>query len=257
MKGIVNIGNSCYLNAVIQLLFNSPDFCKMVEKSGNELIINNIKNYFTNNNLSFNPMEIKALLDQRTILFKGNDQCDSSEVIIFLFDILNINNKKNYFTIDTTINIKCKLNDCLHQNEHVEKDLILFLPITTDLDSSYREYKMYEKLESSYRCDNCNNNTISRKKIVTSNWPNNLIIVLKRFDINMRKNNNMVEVPLLWRHDYKLVGGIIHGGNMNGGHYIYYGYENNNWYIANDSNIIKVNNITQYVNNSYILYYRK
>ena len=29
MKGIINIGNSCYLNSALQLLFNSSDFIKL------------------------------------------------------------------------------------------------------------------------------------------------------------------------------------------------------------------------------------
>ena len=32
MKGIINIGNSCYMNAAIQLLFNSSDFIKIINK---------------------------------------------------------------------------------------------------------------------------------------------------------------------------------------------------------------------------------
>jgi ubiquitin C-terminal hydrolase len=73
----------------------------------------------------------------------------------------------------------------------------------------------------------------------------------------MNKNNMDINIPLEWRHGYKLKGGIIHIGSYGGGHYIYYGNENNKWYLANDSNISNINNINEIVSKSYILYYIK
>lgn len=260
MIGIHNIGNSCYLNAALQLLFNSTDFCKMIELNKNKssninLISQNIDLYKKSNN-TFNPSSIKRLIDNRTDLFTGMIQSDSSEVILFLFDIINLSNN---FLIEITTNIKCKLSICLHETNNITKEIFLLLPVTNNLDTSYREYKIQEKLKSSYTCDNCKNNIISRKKIITSYWPDNLLIVLKRFGNNMIKDNTLIEVPLVWRHGYKLMGGIIHMGNLNGGHYIYYGYDEtkNIWILANDSNISTINDIDKYTSQSYILYYKK
>ena len=53
-------------------------------------------------------------------------------------------------------------------------------------------------------------------------------------------------------------------GSFGGGHYIYFGKDsinNNEWFIANDSHISKINDIEGFMNNqgkqSYILYYQK
>ena len=135
--------------------------------------------------------------------------------------------------------------------------------MTNDLSESYRKYKSMEKLENdnAYQCDNCKKLTTARRKTITTKWPDNLIIVLKRFDHLMNKDNRQINIPLNWRHGYKLKGGIIHLGNYGGGHYIYYGEENENWYIANDTNISKINNIEEFLNTngsiSYMLYYNK
>jgi ubiquitin carboxyl-terminal hydrolase 8 len=153
--------------------------------------------------------------------------------------------------------------NCLKESEHVEKDLFLHLPITSDLSESYIKYKVIERLQNdtAYMCENCMRKTIARKKITTSKWPDNLIIVLKRFDNMMNKNNTSINIPLEWRHNYKLKGGIIHLGSYGGGHYIYYGNENNKWYLANDTNISNINDINIFMNDmgnkSYILYYTK
>jgi ubiquitin C-terminal hydrolase len=262
MKGIQNIGNSCYLNSAIQLLFNIPEFRESVKHTNFQNIINN----YDNCNI-FDPTEIKQIVANKNKIFNNYNQQDSSEFLIYLLDYLNI----NIFTIKTNINIKCKLLKCLKESEHDETDIFLQLPLnefnSLELTDLYREYKSNEKLidDNAYYCDNCKTKTVARKKIRITTWPNNLLIVFKRFDQFMRKDNRKINIPLEWRHDYKLKGGIIHMGNYNlrldGGHYIYFGQENNNWYIANDSNISTIDNIENFMNThgcySYIIHYEK
>lgn len=258
MKGIQNIGNSCYLNSALQLLFNSDNFCKLLK--GTELY-NEMLNFHSKDTNIFNPRNIKSIVDRKTTIFRGSTQQDSSEFILFLFDIVSSEQLNNCFGIQTNISIKCKMMRCLQESSHIETNLLLFLPITSDLSDSYRQYKSNERLEndSAYQCDNCNEKTVGRKRTVTAKWSPNLIIVLKRFDNMMRKDERDILIPLEWRHGYKLKGGIIHRGSFNGGHYIYYGYNNttNQWFIANDSsiNIIDINN--SITSQSYILYYEK
>ena len=262
MKGIYNIGNSCYLNSALQLLFNSDDLYKLLYKSTD--LYKEAKEYREGVNI-FNPHNIKILIDSRTDIFKGSSQQDSFEFIIFFFDIISSfnNNIYNKFGIQTNINIKCKLINCYHESSHIETDLMLLLPITENLTESYKRYKSKELLddENSYDCTNCKTKTTARKKINIIKWPTNLIIVLKRFDNNMKKNNNKIHIPIEWRHGYILQGGIIHIGNFNGGHYIYYGYNKliDKWFIANDSNINIINKdkLNDTIPTSYILYYTK
>jgi ubiquitin C-terminal hydrolase len=260
MKGIYNIGNSCYLNSVLQMLFNSDDF-KIITKG---TIFENIINNYNNCSNYYNPSEIKALVAKNNKLFNNTDQQDSYEFMIYLFDILDKQSSSilyNKFGIQTTFNIKCKMINCNKESNNISTELFLQLPMTDDLSDSYRKYKMMEKLENdnAYSCINCKTKTTARRNTITSKWPDNLIIVLKRFDHQMRKDNRKVNIPLNWRHGYKLKGGIIHLGNYGGGHYIYYGEENNNWFIANDTNISSISNIEDFMNNngatSYILYY--
>jgi ubiquitin C-terminal hydrolase len=265
MKGIINIGNSCYLNSVIQLLFNIPEFRKSIQNTDFQKIVDN----YDNSNL-FDPTEIKNIVTSKNKIFNNNSQQDSSEFLIYLLDYLN----NNIFTIKTNINIKCKLVKCLKESEHIENDIFLQLPLNelnsnefNELTDLYRKYKSNEKLkdDNAYHCDNCKTKTVARKKTNIIHWPNNLLIVFKRFDHFMRKDNRKIIIPLEWRHNYKLKGGIIHMGNYNlrldGGHYIYFGNENgSNWYIANDSNISKIDNIDNFMNThgcySYIIHYQ-
>ncbi len=280
MKGIYNIGNSCYLNSALQMLFNSDDF-KFILKDKvfiNTPFANIINNYNNSSNINsvYNPTEIKSIVAKNNKMFNNTNQQDSYEFMIYLFDIIDkmLNNNSysksgnnnilyDKFGIQTTFNIKCKMSNCNYESNTISTELFLQLPMTDDLSDSYRKYKSMEKLENdnAYSCSNCKIKTTARRNTITSKWPNSLIIVLKRFDHNMRKDNRRVNIPLLWRHGYKLKGGIIHMGQYGGGHYIYYGEENNNWYIANDTNISSISNIEDFMNsqgaNSYMLYYNK
>ncbi len=260
MKGIINIGNSCYANSAIQLLFSSKiirSLSKRIPELHNEMI-----QY--EQMLKYNPKTIKKIVSQRNKIFENYNQQDSFEFILYYLTLLDEKDLMNTFGIQTTINIKCKLLSCLHESQHNEYELFLQLPVTrefTDLSSLYRLYKSNEILkdDNAYKCDKCNKKTIARKKIITSKWPDNLIIILKRFDNNMKKNNTPIDIPLEWRHSYTLKGGIIHSGSFNGGHYIYFGKEDNKWFEANDEHIREIN-INDYMENikySYILLYER
>ena len=87
-------------------------------------------------------------------------------------------------------------------------------------------------------CERCNKKRIASKRTEIIDWPNNLFIKLKRFDYNINgafKNNKKINVPLSWRRNYKLKGGVIHNGNVGGGHYMYFGKYFNKWFLFNDS----------------------
>ena len=253
------------------MLFNCSDF-RLLCKYDNDLF----KNLNMYDSLKvFNPTEIKNIVAKNNKLFSDYSQQDSFEFIVYLLDYIDNISKNgskevhtllyNKFGLETTINIKCKMLSCLKESEHVEKELFLQLSLDNsdnlDLSELYRKYKSLDILQNdtSYMCENCKKKTVARKKTTTSKWPNTLIIVFKRFDHMMRKNNKPINIPLEWRHGYKLKGGIIHSGNTNGGHYIYFGKENDNWYVANDSHLSHINNIEEYMKTagcySYIVMY--
>lgn len=274
MKGFLNLGNTCYLNSGLQLLLNIPEFCNLIlnnREKTNELSLLSkfIILYHSSNRGSLKPKFIKDIVAKNNSIFNGFSQEDSQEFLIYFLDFLDNqikNNKINdLFGIKINKIIKCKAISCLKKSVTNENRLFLILDIKDykDLNDCYRNYKISEKLEEEnrYFCEKCNKKRIASKKLQVQKWPKNLIIVLKRFHqdgYSFSKNDNFLKIPINWRHNYKLKGGVIHSGRLGGGHYVYFGYNENKWYLFDDSVIskIKLNKLNEYTKRAYLLHYR-
>lgn len=171
MKGLINLGNTCYLNAGLQMLIQNKDLCNLIlQKSEilnsnenidnlnshiiNEKIMQNnntelnilkkiglfILNYYNNNNNPISPHEIKEILKQRQEIFADFSQQDSTEFILYFLNIIDDELIKinKLFTIDKlfgiefNVRIKCKLRTCLTINNIKEFNNFLILNIEDD-----------------------------------------------------------------------------------------------------------------------------
>ena len=278
LVGFQNIGNTCYLNSGLHMLLQNQDLCRLIIKYENyndtlKIIASFINEYWSGSKSIMNPSIIKKIAEQNKNIFIGSRQHDSPEFVLTLLDIIDTAIKKidkngldSIYGIDMEDIVKCKYIPCLKYTTTNIKTIVLMLDLHNTLDDSYRDFKQSIRLENDnkYYCENCQQKRIASKRTQIINWSNNLIIWLKRFkqQTNTRwtKNNDPLQVPLQWRHGFKLNGAIIHSGGINGGHYIYVGLVNNEWYIFNDSSVSKINNGAQlenYLNSAYMLYYKK
>lgn len=277
MKGFNNLGNTCYLNAGLQLLIQNGDFCKMIidnsDKSDNLKTVSDfIKSYYSLSGSVINPDSIKKIVGSKNKIFRGNSQQDAGEFIIYFLDILNDDLKgqlNNIFEIKTQNIIKCKFTSCLKCSITTEKNNYLILPINKEdnrLDDCYRGFKIHEKLEGDnmYYCEHCKEKRIASRRLNVIDWSDNLIIILKRFENNrgrLVKNNKPIDIPIDWRHDFTIKGAVIHSGDIGGGHYVYISrnIHQDIWFMCDDSsvNLIKNEQIQPYLNRAYVFSYVK
>ena len=116
LTGLKNIGNSSYINSILQILSNTPELMfyyisglykkdikiSEVKKKGyvpgklsNEFA-NLLKNMWIDNQKVVNPKEIKYAMADLNYEFNNNNQQDSSEFLMFLLNFLHEEiNKEN------------------------------------------------------------------------------------------------------------------------------------------------------------------
>ena len=116
------------------------------------------------------------------------------------------------------------------------------------------------------------NKVSTKKNIMFWNFPNILVIDIKRFNVMNRKNQIMVDFPLEnlnlskyvigYNKDtfiYDLYGVCNHSGSVIGGHYTsFVKNANGKWYHYNDTSVAEVSMIQQIVTpKAYCFFYRK
>lgn len=285
LTGLNNLGNTCYLNSGLQLLFK----CKLL----NQLLLTNeinnhfligykktIEDYYREDVNTLGPRILINLLCSEYNQFTNFIQADSSEFLVCIFELLeknfNLLENKLYtkcdnsnlleFLFDCKIksNIRCSItNEIFERNEN---DKILSLPIPNKENITFmdclNEYFKEEQLidDNQYYNEKINKKVNATKKLVITNYPKYMFFSFKRFTNLVNKLDNDISIDNTYNFDnneYYLIGIIVHIGSVGGGHYISCIRENEEWYICNDRNISKCDNIDKYLKQSYILLFSR
>tara|TARA_B110000285_G_C15135317_1_gene626423 strand:- start:3066 stop:3917 length:852 start_codon:yes stop_codon:yes gene_type:complete len=271
--GLQNNGNTCYLNACLQLLTHSGKFTMKlynhmkkteeknltnIEKTLLYLIINK---WFTNE-IKYNPSKIQSEIALKNDMFDPINffQNDSSESMIYIIDLLNIN-FSSIFHSKIISNLQCQ--NCKKTRETEEVFNIISVEIEYHMNKSIKEFFKKEKLEDKISCDTCDKKTDTYKKYKINSLSENLIIHLKRFkEVNNQyiKDRSKIICPDLItinKTNYELRGVIVHSGRVGGGHYYFIGKNlTNEWYKYDDILVKKLNNI-DIISDGYIFYFEK
>ena len=201
-------------------------------------------------------------------------------------DFLNYLTKyhqNNYSIIDTLFGIYCKMDIIEEEKAKVlsfnfENFYILDVALTSTnlqecLNKHFENEQMNKENDNQYFDDkeNCYKDVIKRYSIY--HCSKYLIIQLKRWDYNLRKNQRIIHFDLQeidmkpFVHDdnknnietkYNLFGIINHSGNILGGHYFsYIKNMDEKWYLYNDSNIQSISTQKILSSKNYCLIYRR
>jgi ubiquitin C-terminal hydrolase len=141
------------------------------------------------------------------------------------------------------------------------------------LEECFKLYTSDEILDGDnmYFDERINTKIIAKKNILFWSLPKILIIDIKRFNSRIMKLQQLLNFPLdnfnlseyiigynPEQYMYDLIGVCNHSGGVSGGHYTSFIKDKNNWYLCNDTQVIKIDDLSQIITpKAYCLFYKK
>ncbi len=331
LTGLVNLGNTCYINSSLQVLSHIPEMNEYInhflnerqDVSNRDIAFlkewNELRTLMWKKDVTISPnrfiMSIQFISkEKKNDEFIGFSQNDSTEFLYFIIQIFHdalqlCKNKDRLF--QNQLNIYKKVPSFYsflkkhHKDSFSMMDALFSIYIKIEIIDKKTNKQLALNYESFYIFDlaltkltledclkihfsneemnECNNNQFydDKEKVYKDviktqtlmNAPPYLIVQLKRWNMNMKKNLriiqydiNMLDLNLFIQNDspykgkykYQLLGIINHSGTMLGGHYFAYIRSfDGKWYEFNDTLVKEIPISKLITNKNYCFIYRR
>ncbi|CRK91243.1 CLUMA_CG004924, isoform B [Clunio marinus] len=278
--GLWNIGNTCFMNSVLQCLNHTNDLSKYARSPSalttstnkgstsltKDLQIWNefcslIQQMWQPGAKSINPSELKMALSSKYRMYSGSAQQDAQEFLRYILDALhgalNLGGKKV----------------SLHVDDTMRKQMSCGIGIQTERTQSLRIF-LLANLKVLFTFCKANRKCI--KGFTIQRFPKYLVIHLKRFsEMRWTKLTNIVEFPIakldltpyasesMEKSDpppvYTLYGISNHMGSTHGGHYVASCKHpvNKKWFEYNDNFVSEITESSLVTSSAYLLFYER
>lgn len=239
-NGLHNLGNTCYLNSVVQVLLNTPSFVRQsqmakdnhktghtCQPTGPSRVCYTCETLKLCANARLKTTSPNHIVDNLKFLnkrFSRGKQQDSHEFFLMLINRLD-DRLKSSFKGTITSSVKCKRN-------HVSKTNEDFLNLTLDIfqlgsiNNALKRHFAESGVIKGYLCSGCKTKVDITKQYDWKETPNYLVLHLNRFDRFANKIGQHIDFDFNLRvngAEYTLYGVVEHlGSSIDFGHYIAY-----------------------------------
>jgi ubiquitin C-terminal hydrolase len=263
--GLINLSNSCYINSVLQLLLNIPEFCtKLLEIQTSEPFIITLQNLFkyciciSESGIIIKPKSFIKTLFETTTLFKMGEQGDSHEFLLFILDIIDVRSNSTIVR-DLFYGKLSKTYQCMCGFVSESEEDFNFLGIAAssgDICTGFTQL-LCTKQDITSKCEMCHLVVTKQATSIVKKQPKYLIFQIQRFGNNGQKIQTPVKINgQVYNRQFK--GCISHFGNTYNGHYNYTGvYDNETIYAIDDAFVTTIKDICSVSTDSYIVLYGK
>lgn len=326
-KGLANLGNTCYMNSVLQCLSHLLTFHPLNEKFQAECIVCDdstmMKAWYEfqrkmwNNNavIAIAPKGLlhtfQKLCRKSGYIFDNFRQNDAYEFLTIFFDLLHQGIKRKatfYQSSEETNGVSLKAFDtwkrfyeddfsyiienfssqsilvtacphCEYYTTNHDPFQVISLEIPKDASTIRDCLKNYTKKiklnrSNEWTCDQCKIKSRADQRTMLWKTPDILIISLKRYDSQLRKNNNPILVDDVLDIEkytinyasgqrpstrYSLQGMCVQSGSLGGGHY-YANCKNHldgKWRRYNDTNVNEISPEEALNERGYLYFYKR
>lgn len=272
--GIYNVGNTCYLNCALQVLFFTPQLTNIILFFKDNFVDdtdNNVASSFIeiiHNLYKCKRPKVNSLMEHFLIEFKYfqnmKKQHDSHETIMCILDSISDSMKKeNKFIediFDTVVVNRIQCKGCDHEvvNDETIRNLCISSTCESVQDGISNFFKE-EKMDD-YKCDVCKETCCYQQRTHKKHG------YISMININMYDNYGE-KVKCIMSIDqeifisgkrYDLYACVCHHGSANNGHYTASVKSDNEWYIIDDESVHKVeaNKKNLCLKNAYTLFYK-
>lgn len=271
--GIDNVGNTCYLNSALQVLFFSPQLTNIIMFFKDRF--DNGKDCVTKSYISIveqlysgKKPQVADLMHNFLKEYKYFEnmrmQHDSHETTMCILDSLyeSLKGSKDNFIstiFDSVFENVVRCKDCSHKvvNKETARNICINSnaeSVQEGVNATFNEEKMDD-----YKCDMCSEKDCYKKK-THSKHSYIVIITINMYDNHGRKAkttmniDNTIEIN---DKKYTLYASVCHHGSANNGHYTASVKSDDIWYIIDDETVYEVKDTKNlHLKNAYTLFYK-
>lgn len=260
MRGLWNLGNTCYFNTAVQCLAHVPpltkhffslapyegpcDITREYQKVARAL-------FTKGSNDPVNPTDLLSAFRKRFPQFARHEQHDAQEVILHLIDVFEESLGKD--VVQAIFN-----GEDAQETTWSEGLSIVKTPFTTLLLDVTAPCTLQELLNTREKERTIEGYTDDKGRTFDSATIRNKVMKwpkIVNFSFSMYNNKFPIEIPFEFE-GRKLFACVLHQGVQRGGHYALLVRRFDTWYIKDDTTVHEISDIKEFKGEFYQAWYR-